>query len=128
MPTVRVSFFLVVLGFLFVHAEVSFAQDETTTKPATTQPQSVSNQKEEGKLKLESKALALLEEVISETQTLKLPENRVRVQIASGDMLWARDEARARELFGGAGAAIAQMTGQADRGENLTRFLRRQRW
>jgi hypothetical protein len=117
MPIGRVSFFLVVLGFVLVHAEVSFAQDDTAPQPATAQQQPVSNQQEGKKLKLESRAAALLEEVVSEAQTMKLPENRVRVQIAAGDMLWARDRARARGLFSDVGAAIAQMRWQTDRGD-----------
>ena len=35
------------------------------------------------------KAIALLEQVVTESQTMKLPENRIRVQISAGDMLWA---------------------------------------
>jgi hypothetical protein len=130
MQTRRVSFLLVVLGFVFVPAGVSFAQDETAPQPAIRRQQPVSSQQEEKKLKLESRAVALLEQVVTEAQAMKLSENRVRVQIAAGDMLWARDQARARGLFSDAGAAIAQMTWQTGRGDRdeaeTTALLRRE--
>ena len=46
----------------------------------------------------ERKAAAIVEEVIKETQSLKLPENRIRIQIALTDVLWPRSEQRARAL------------------------------
>src|SRR5207249_337592 len=55
------------------------------------------------------KALKLLEQVIAEAQTLKLPENRLRVQFYAGDLLWERDEARARALFSQVGAGITEL-------------------
>lgn len=47
----------------------------------------------------EKKALVLLDEIIKEAQLLKLPENRIRIQASAADMLWSRDEKRARALF-----------------------------
>jgi hypothetical protein len=57
----------------------------------------------------------LLEQVIAEAQSLKLPENRIRVQIAAGDMLWEHNATRARGLFVDAGAGLAQMSVDVDR-------------
>src|SRR5207237_998406 len=51
---------------------------------------------------LEAQALALLDGVVNETPSLKLPENRIRLQAAAAELLWARDKARARELFSAA--------------------------
>lgn len=113
----RISFFLVILGFAFVTPLASYGQGETPPESAIAEQQPLSKEQEQEKLKLENKAVTLLEQVVSEAQALKLPENRVRVQIAAGDMLWARDQARARGLFSDAGAAIAQMTWQTDRGD-----------
>jgi hypothetical protein len=48
---------------------------------------------------LERKATALLDEVADEAQGLKLPENRVRVQFYLADLLWPRDETRARAVI-----------------------------
>ncbi|HVG29647.1 MAG TPA: hypothetical protein VM864_08110 [Pyrinomonadaceae bacterium] len=56
---------------------------------------------------LEGKALELLDDVGGEAQGLKLAENRVRLQVAAADLLWARDEKRARELFNAALTSVA---------------------
>src|SRR5262245_19215017 len=78
----------------------SFAQDP--------QPQT-SDQQDKDKPTPEKKAILLLDQVIGEAGSLKLPENRIYIQIAAGDLLWVRDEPRARVLFGEAGAGIADM-------------------
>src|SRR5512144_3106510 len=46
----------------------------------------------------EKKALALLDQVVETARKLRLPENRVGVQIRAVNLLWPRDEARARAL------------------------------
>ena len=51
---------------------------------------------------LEKQALALLDEIVDESASLKLPENRIRLQTTAADLLWPRDKARARELFSAA--------------------------
>jgi hypothetical protein len=99
---------------LALSAVYSFAQDPTS-QTATTQPTPDPEQQQEEKLKLERKATALLDQVVTEAQGLKLPENRVRVQIAAADMLWDRSQARARGLFSDAAAVLGQMTLDADR-------------
>lgn len=91
----------------------SFAQDPTA-QTATAQ-QSSDPQQQEEKLKLERKAAVLLEQVVTEAQSLKLPENRIRVQIAAAEMLWERNQARARGLFSDAAAILGQMTVDVDR-------------
>src|SRR4051812_39911869 len=48
---------------------------------------------------LEAKTLALVDSVGVSIQELKLPENRVRAGAALGNLLWAQDPARARNLF-----------------------------
>jgi hypothetical protein len=53
----------------------------------------------EMKKELERKTNALLDEVITSAQTLKLPENRALVLSSAADLIWARDEKRARSLF-----------------------------
>lgn len=57
----------------------------------------------------EKKAVLLLDQVLGDAGALKLPENRIYVQISAGDLLWDRDESRARALFGEAGSGIAEM-------------------
>jgi len=94
----------------------SFAQ-EPTSQTATAQASPDPQQVQEEKLKLERKAISLLEQVVTEAQALKLPENRIRVQITAADMLWDRNQARARGLFSDAGAMLGQMTIDADRSD-----------
>jgi hypothetical protein len=53
----------------------------------------------EQKKELERKTFALLDEIIGGAATLKLPENRALVQSSAADLLWTRDEKRARALF-----------------------------
>jgi len=93
---------------------VAMAQD-ATSQTAIPQPTPDPQQQQEEKAKLEKKAIALLEQVVNESQALKLPENRIRVQIAAGDMLWDKSAARARGLFTDAGALLGQMMLEVDR-------------
>jgi hypothetical protein len=90
------------------------AQD-ATSQSATAQQTPDPQQQQEEKLKLESKATVLLDQVVTEAQSLKLPENRIRVQIAAGDMLWDKSAARARGLLVDAGAILSQMMLDVDR-------------
>ncbi len=98
---------------LLVSVVYCFAQDPSQT--ATTQSTPDPGQQQEEKLKLERKATALLEQVVTEAQGMKLPENRVRVQITAADMLWYRSQARARGLFSDAATVLGQMALDADR-------------
>jgi hypothetical protein len=107
--------FVIASGFILGVTVFSFAQDATNQTPATAQASPDPQQQAEEKAKLERKATVLLEQVIAEAQALRLPENRIRVQIAAGDMLWDRSAPRARGLFVDAGAGLAQMNIDADR-------------
>src|SRR5712691_313064 len=115
MSTKKIARFLISAGFILACAAASFAQDPAAQQTPTAEQQPDQQQQQQEKLKLERKATALLEQVISEAQSLKLPENRIRVQITAGDMLWDRNPARARGLFTDAGAGLGQMTMDADR-------------
>ncbi|HZS09374.1 MAG TPA: hypothetical protein VFD58_31360 [Blastocatellia bacterium] len=59
-----------------------------------------SQEKQKARKELEQKAAALLDEVLTDAQALRLPENRLRVQAIAASLLWKRDEQRARALFG----------------------------
>ncbi|MDX6406731.1 MAG: hypothetical protein QOH70_4186 [Blastocatellia bacterium] len=109
----KIAAFLFPAALILSSAGFAGAQD-ATSQTATAQATPDAQQQEE-KLKLESKATALLDQVVTEAQSLKLPENRIRVQIAAGDMLWDRSAARARGLLVDAGAILAQMMIDADR-------------
>jgi hypothetical protein len=99
---------------LLACAGLAVAQD-ATLQTATAQPSPDSQQQQEEKAKLEKKAISLLEQVVSESQGLKLPENKIRVNVVAGDLLWEKNPARARGLFNDAGAMISQVGAELDR-------------
>ena len=109
MPMKRNALFLVTFGLFLMLGMSARAQDPTSpAASADTEKQA------EEKAKLEAKAAVMLEQVVSEAQALKLPENRVRVQVVAGDLLWDRSAARARTLFTDAGAMLGQMMQESD--------------
>src|ERR1041385_3873135 len=87
----------------------SVVAQDATSQTATAQQSPDPQQQQEEKAKLEKKALALLEQVVTESQGLRLPENKLRVQIAAADMLWDKNPARARGLLTEAGATLGQV-------------------
>src|SRR5205814_1840001 len=102
--------------FMILLASAAIAVAQTATSQTATAQQSPDRQQQqEEKAKLEKKAVALLEQVVADAQVLKLPENRIRVQIAAGDMLWDKNPARARGLLTDAGAMLGQVMLEADR-------------
>ena len=102
--------------FLLLLASAATAVAQTATSQTATPQQSPDpQQQQEEKAKLEKKAVALLEQVVADAQVLKLPENRIRVQIAAGDMLWDKNPARARGLLTDAGAMLGQVMLEVDR-------------
>jgi ribosomal protein L20 len=110
---------IALLFLLLAFAAVVAAQDATSTT-ATAQQSPDPQQQQEEKAKQEKKAIALLEQVVTDSQGLRLPENKIRVQIAAGDMLWEKNPARARGLLNDAGAMLGQMildVDRTDRGE-----------
>jgi hypothetical protein len=94
-----------ILASSFLTSNAARAQVVTPTSPAAKTVEPTAEQ-----LELERKALALLDEVIGETPTLKLVENRIRIQAVAAEILWPRDQARARELFNTAATDLATMT------------------
>jgi hypothetical protein len=105
--TARLSIFA---AFLVLFASFTAAQEATPATPDAAKQQ-------EEKAKLEAKATALLEQIVSESQGLKLPENRIRVQIVAGDLLWDRSPARARNFFADAASILATTMAQPDNSE-----------
>src|SRR5947208_1402885 len=93
MPIKKIALAALAAGLVLASATLSFAQDATSQTPATAQASPDSQQQAEEKAKLERKATVLLEQVISEAQALKLPENRTRVQIAASDPKYAYQKA-----------------------------------
>jgi hypothetical protein len=86
-----------------------------------TTPQPSDEQQQKEKAALEKKALVLLDQVIADAPSLKLPENRIRLQINIADLLWQRNEARARALFSQAGEGVAELLRTTDNKDNNQR-------
>lgn len=63
---------------------------------------------------IENKVLSRLDATIDEAQSLKLPENRIYIFYSAADLLWTRDEKRARELFGLAANEIIAVNNQSE--------------
>jgi hypothetical protein len=107
MTKVRITALIAGLFILLTGATFGMAQ-EPATQLTPTDAQT-DEQKLKEKEAAEKKATALLEQIVGEVQVLKLPENRIRVQIAAGDLLWKRNETRARSMFTLAGDGVAEM-------------------
>ena len=78
------------------------AQEQPSQQPSTEEV-------EKEKVEREKNAYRLLDQVIDEAQSLRLTENRVRVQINAADMLWDKNQSRARSLFSMAGEGVAEL-------------------
>ena len=77
----------------------------------TAQPQPA-QQTTESPNAIEEQAQLLLDQVIADIGSLKLPQNRGRLQIIAADLLWKRDQSRARSLFSDAAANVIELEKQ----------------
>jgi hypothetical protein len=80
----------------------------TTSIFAQNAPTESKEDKEKARLESEKKAVALLEQVVGEIALLKFPDNRALVLASAADLMWQRDEKRARQLFRQSGDEIVQ--------------------
>ena len=87
---------------LFCFSEPVFAQDKPAEQPSA-------EELEKQKAEREKNAYRLLDQVIDEAQSLRLTENRVRVQINAADMLWDQNQGRARSLFTMAAEGVVEL-------------------
>jgi hypothetical protein len=87
---------------LFCFSAPVFSQDQPTQQPSA-------EELEKQKAEREKNAYRLLDQVIDESQSLRLTENRVRVQINAADMLWDQNQGRARSLFTMAAEGVAEI-------------------
>ena len=111
--------FILLLALSIYGAAPVYAQDQTTQQ-ATQQPSADDLAKQ--KAELEKNAYRMLEQVVDEAQSsLRLPENRVRVQIVAADMLWDSNQARARSLFNMAAEAVAEFSRNQQNNINTNR-------
>src|SRR5215467_1311491 len=71
----------------------------STARAQTQEPAVTAEAQKEAKQQVQKKALEMLETLLKELGTLRLTENRIRVESTAADLLWKRDEKRARALF-----------------------------
>lgn len=81
----------------------------TAQEQPATQQQPSADELEKQKAEREKNAYRLLDQVIDEAQSLRLIENRVRIQINAADMLWDQNQGRARSLFSMAAEGVAEL-------------------
>jgi hypothetical protein len=102
--------------FRYLVCSLAFVLFIHTSAPAqTTEAQDTAKtEQQEARKALEHKALALLDEVIADAQLLKTPVNRLRIQIIAADLIWQRDEPRARTLFEKSIEDFSELVGSID--------------
>jgi hypothetical protein len=89
----------------------TFAQQQPAQQPTT-------EEQEKEKAEREKNAYRLLDQLIDEAQSLRLTENRVRVQLNAADMLWDKNQARARSLFQMAAEGVVELGRNTQPGSN----------
>ena len=104
---------LLVLGFTFLPV---FAQEQPTPQPTPT-----TEELEKEKAEKQKNAYRLLDQIIDEAQSLRLPENRVRVQTTAADLLWDGNQGSARSLFSMAAESVAELGRQQQQNNNTNR-------
>ena len=95
---------LTLLAFLLVSPSLISAQQFTDNSATDPKPEPVA----------EKKALSLLETVADQVASLRAPANRARAECAIADLLWTRDEKRARGLFNDAATGISAVASNID--------------
>jgi hypothetical protein len=101
---------ILALGLFCLSAWVATAQEQTQTPAQQPSADEIEKQKTER----ETNAYRLLDQVIDEAQSLRLVENRVRIQINAADLLWDKNQGRARGLFSMAGEGVAELARQTN--------------
>ncbi|HEY6120463.1 MAG TPA: hypothetical protein VIV66_10910, partial [Pyrinomonadaceae bacterium] len=107
-------------------AIVLFPLLAVTAQETQTEPAQADEQQQKEKAESDKRAFTLLDQIVDDAQLLRLPENRISIQINTADLIWDRNQARARTLFTAAGDGIAEMMRNAEptgqrRGNNATR-------
>ncbi len=115
LPVVRSFLFLLML---LVFSASSLAQSDDKEKV---------KKEAERKQELQRKSYVLVDEIATGALSLKLPENRAFVLAESADLMWERDEKRARNLFWDALNTLTLVTvpasNEPEAKKNLKSFL-----
>ena len=98
----KLTIIVLTLALFSFSAAPSIAQDQPAQQPST-------EELEKQKAEREKNAYRLLDQVIDEAQSLRLVDNRNRIQINAADMLWDQNQGRARTLFATAAEGIVEL-------------------
>ena len=113
------NFVMSILRRLFLLAVGAALLCVAAGQPARAQSDAGATSAEAGGVsKAEERTYALLDEAIAKAQTLRLPENRIRLQTAAACLLWPRDEARARAVIKESMSALASLIAAADKSDS----------
>jgi hypothetical protein len=85
-----------------------FSASPLLAQDQPAQPQPSAEELEKQKAEREKNAYRLLDQIVDEAQSLRLVENRARIQINAADLLWDQNQGRARSLFASAAEGIAE--------------------
>jgi len=102
---VSVAFLIICVAALHVRAQENVSTATALTQETQPTQEELQKQKEVA----EQKAFALLEQLLTDVQMLKLPENRIRIQISAADLLWDHNQGRARSLLSLAADSVAEV-------------------
>jgi len=97
--------------FTLMIINISFTSSVGQENVGTQSPPD--SNKSESKPAIEDQAYLLLDQVIAGIGSLKLPENRSRLEMMAADLLWKRDSDRARSLFLQAAADVVELSQQS---------------
>ena len=78
-------------------------------RPQSPHPSARADEEKKIQEERHKKALALIDVIVEEMRALKLPENRIRVDMTLTELLWSQDEKRARSLFKEAAASLGEL-------------------
>jgi hypothetical protein len=108
---------ILALGLFSFSPRLATAQEQPTPSQPSTE------EAEKQKAEREKNAYRLLDQVIDEAQSLRLVENRVRIQINAADMLWDQNQGRARNLFSMAAEGVAELGRTPTNTNNMRRGI-----
>ncbi len=93
---------------------ISYASKTATVIAQTPPAKAPTEQKPQISKELEQKALVMLDEIIKDTQSFRVPENRLRLKAVAANLLWKHDEVRARIYFKETMAGIVDLLNNQD--------------
>lgn len=92
---ITAAFLFVLFSFSFISSQIS----SRNNKPLGANISQPNPQDTKPDIESEQKATALLEKIVEQSQALRLAENRIYIKTIAADILWTRDEKRARSIY-----------------------------